>query len=234
MASFTRFGDLPLELQREIWCFALLDPVRLPCVFRSHHELIPQTVDLEASALLHACSESRAMARSLLRFRTTKDDGGAALLEPYAEFDPDRDVLYIPEQHATDVCDPEFLRSWPVHKRIKRLALDEFLFSEEAFVGAFAAAVFSFRSLETLSLVFALGGAQLGGRRFLLSDFLVNERVWTSLPGHVMREDILPAEAVRCYRGGLAVRFGSAEDGVDWQKRKEVVVTHVAASVKFV
>ncbi|KAK6189421.1 hypothetical protein LQW54_013279 [Pestalotiopsis sp. IQ-011] len=202
MAAFSRFSELPLELQREIWCFALQDPLRLPCVFRGHHELIPQTVDLEASALLQACSESRSMAQSLLQFRKIQD---GAYLDPYTDFNPESDILYVPEQHATDLCDPELLRSWPAHKRVRRLALDEFLFSEEAFVGAFAAALFSFRSLETLSLVFALGA--LGGRRFMLSDFQASERVWTSLPGHVMRADIFPAEAASCYRGILSAEL---------------------------
>ncbi|KAI1872458.1 hypothetical protein JX265_005338 [Neoarthrinium moseri] len=196
METFQRFTELPLELQREIWRFALHDKASAVCVFRANGELMPRTVDVEIPSPLHVCRESRSVAQSLLEFRSTSN---GAYMCPYREFCPDRDTLFVPEQWAADFCDPDFLETWTQRGQIRRLALDEFLLAEEDFVRVFANVLSSYLGgLEILSLVFA-NGVQRNRRRFRLENFGPDERVWASPPGRVVRKDILPTEIVSQY-----------------------------------
>ncbi|KAI2607081.1 uncharacterized protein GGS25DRAFT_317756 [Hypoxylon fragiforme] len=100
---FTRFRDLPLELRRAIWGFALPDDVPEICIPWPVEEVLTETpspskilkpflVDTCFPTLMHVSREAREVAISRTKFRYSPLAGCNV---PFRAFRPDLDILYV-------------------------------------------------------------------------------------------------------------------------------------------
>ncbi|KAI3393008.1 hypothetical protein diail_4887 [Diaporthe ilicicola] len=209
MSVFPQFASLPLELQREVWQ-AALDEAPEPSVhvFRSEDatsgDPASATVDMQCNTLMHACHESRSMARKQLRFRHL--DNGACL-GPCRAFDLELDAIYVSARDWVAFFCAEFFASWtvpPAH--LRHLALDARVLGSPLGVRTLVGCLGTLSGLQTVSVVFSEEGwvprdhVPTGALQFQLVDCVEGETVWHAPRGRVKRQDMDPWEITRLFR----------------------------------
>ncbi|KAL1854469.1 hypothetical protein Daus18300_011390 [Diaporthe australafricana] len=219
MSSFPQFASLPLELQREVWQ-AALDEAPEPSVHVFRFEDVTSgdaasvTVDMPRNnALMHACHESRSMARKQLRFRRHHaDSGGGACLGPYRAFDLERDAIYVSARDWTAFFCAEFFASWSEPPaNLRHLALDARVLGSPLGVQTFVGCLGTLSGLQTVSVVFSEEGwvprdhVPTGALQFQLVDCVKGETVWHAPPGRVKRQDMDPWEVTKLFREDITM-----------------------------
>lgn len=209
MSSFPQFASLPLELQREVWQAALHEaPEPSVHIFRfedaTSGDPASVTVDMPCNTLMHACHESRSMARKQLRFRHA--DSGACL-GPHRAFDLELDAIYVSARDWTAFFCAEFFASWSEPPaNLRHLALDARVLGSPLGVQTFVGCLGTLSGLRTVSVVFSEEGwvprdhVPTGALQFQLVDCVKGESVWHAPPDRVKRRDMDPWEVTQLFR----------------------------------
>ncbi|KAG8161145.1 hypothetical protein KVR01_009409 [Diaporthe batatas] len=232
MTSFPQFASLPLELQREVWQ-ASLDEAPEPGVhiFRTEDpnngDPASITIDLSWNTLMHVCRESRRMARRQLKFRHV--DGAGACLDPYRDFDPELDAIYISSRDWPSFFCSDSLAAWRrPPASVRHLALDARMLGS-GLDGAitFIHCLGALSGLRTVSVVFSEEGwvprdhVPSGDLPYMLVDCAPGAVVWHAPPGRVKRQDMDPWEIAKTFRKditGYVHGQGSVAEIHNWDR----------------
>jgi hypothetical protein len=230
MSSFPQFANLPLELQREVWQASLDEApepgvhiVRLEDSTNGDPGLI--TIDTRWHSLMHACRESRAMARRQLRFRHV--DSRGACSGPYRAFNPETDSVYVSIRDWGTFFDAESFASWTEPPaNLRHLALDARVLSSARGVRMFVQYLGVLGGLQTVSVVFSEEGwvprdhVPTGDLPYQLAECAQGDAVWHAPPGRVKRQDMDPWEITNKFRRDITNYFRRQISGTeipDWE-----------------